>query len=181
MPTPSNLSPNTGNYSIGKGYFSFKRESEPDFRHLGNSPGAEFTATIENLEHFSSMEGVKSKDLVIVLQKGGELVLTLEEFTAQNLGLALLGDVNEGAAGGPEVQIFSANAVSGELKFTATNEVGPRWDYHWYNVSFIPSGAINPISDEFNSMELTAQVLVAGADDSAHAGQFGLAKLTNLP
>jgi hypothetical protein len=181
MPEPSLNSPNTGNYRVGKGIITFKREGELDFAHMGNAPAIEFTPTIETLEHFSSMEGVRSKDLEIVLEKGGELVLTLEEWTAQNLALALLGSVDEAAPGGPEIDIFSANAVSGELKFTSTNEVGPKWDLHFFNVSFIPSGAINPISDEFGQIEITAQVLVAPADSSAFAGRFGVAKLTNLP
>ena len=126
------------------------------------------------------MEGVRSKDLEIVLEKSGELVMTMEEWTPDNLGIALLGDVDLGAAGGPEVDIFSANAVNGELKFISSNEVGPKWDLHFFNVSFIPSGSINPISDEFGQIEVTGNVLVAPADDSAHAGRFGVAKLTNL-
>ena len=181
MAAPSLDSPNVGNYSVGKGNLYFKKEGDADFRHMGNVASMEFTATIETLEHFSSMEGVKSKDLEVVLTKGGDLVITLEEWTAQNLGLALLGDVNEGAPGGPEVEIFSANAVSGAIRFIASNEVGPKWDFDFYNVQFIPSGSINPISDEFAQFEVTGKVLVAPADDSAHAGQFGLAKLTNLP
>ena len=181
MPVPSLDSPNTGNYRVGKGIVTFKREGEVEFRHLGNAPSIEFTPTIETLEHFSSMEGVRSKDIEIVLEKGGDLVLTLEEWTALNLGIAVLGDVNEAAPGGPEVDIFSSNAVNGELKFTSTNEVGPKWDLHFFNVSFIPSGSINPISDEWGQIEVTAKVLVAPADDSAHGGRFGVAKLTNLP
>jgi hypothetical protein len=180
MPDPTNLSPNTGNYVVGKGIVTFKKAGEVDFRHLGNVPSLEFTPSLETLAHFSSMEGVRSKDLEIVLEKTGELVLTLEEWTAENLGLALLGDVNLSALGGPEVDIFSANAISGELKFTATNEVGPKVDLHFFNVSFIPSGSLNPISDEFGQLEITAQVLVAPADDSAFAGRFGVAKITNV-
>jgi hypothetical protein len=181
MPAPSLNSPNTGNYRVGKGIVTFKAVGDSEFRHLGNVPSLEFTPTIETLAHFSSMEGVKSKDLEIVLEKGGELVLTMEEWTARNLGIMLLGTVDEGAVGGPEIDIFAENAVSGELKFTSTNEVGPKVDLHFFNVSFIPSGSINPISDEFGQMEVTAQVLVAGQDMSWQAGRFGVAKITNLP
>lgn len=178
MPEPTLLSPNTGNYLVGKGIVSFKPEGAADFIDLGNCPSLEFTPNIEKLDHFSSREGTKAKDLSIVLTKGGSLVLTMEEWTAQNLAIMLLGSKDELAVGGPEVQIFDQNAVQGELKFTATNDVGPKWDFHFYNVSFTPSGAINPISDEWGSMEATADVLVS--QTAPNVGQFGYAKLTNM-
>lgn len=181
MPSPSLTSPNTGNYRVGKGIVTFKAAGDSEFRHLGNVPSLEFTPTIETLEHFSSMEGVKEKDLEIVLERSGELVMIFEEWTPRNLGIALLGEVDEGAVGGPEIEIFGANAVQGELKFTSTNEVGPKMDLHFFNVSFIPSGSVNPISDEFGQIEVTAQVLVAGQEVSWQAGRFGVAKITNIP
>jgi hypothetical protein len=181
MPSPSLTSPNTGNYVVGKGIVTFKREGEADFVDMGNCSAMEFTPGITFLDHFSSREGVKTKDLSIVLEKTGEIVITLDEWTSSNLALALLGTKNDAAVGGPTVDIFSANTINGELKYTATNDVGPKWDLWFYNVSIKPSGKIGPISGEFGQLEITADVLVAGADDSAHAGEIGIAQLTNLP
>lgn len=178
MAEPTLLSPNTGNYIVGKGIVSFKPEGAADFIDLGNCPSMEFTPNIEKLDHFSSREGTKSKDLSIVLEKGGTLVLTMEEWTARNLSIMLLGTIDELAVGGPEVDIFTESAVVGELKFVATNDVGPKWDFHFYNVSFTPSGALNPISDEWGAMEATADVLVS--QTAPNVGKFGYAKLTNL-
>jgi hypothetical protein len=174
---PTILSPNTGNYLIGKGAFWFHRSGGTNL-HMGNSPGAEFTPTIEKLDHFSSMEGVREKDLSVVLERGGTLTITLDEWTPNNVSLAVLGTVDEGAAGGPEVEIFDQDAINGELTFIAANDVGPQWDYTWFNVSFIPSQAINPISDEWGQIEIEGEVLVSQTEPNV--GRFGFMKLKNL-
>lgn len=176
---PTLLSPNAGNYRIGKGHYEFKRAGNPDFKHMGNSPGGEFTPTIERLDHFSSMEGVREKDASIVLERGGTLTVTLEEWTPDNMSLALLGTVDEGAVGGPTVEIFNEDAIEGELKFISNNDYGPRWNFHWYRVSFVPSAALNPISDEWAQMEVEAEVLVSQTVGETQ-GKFGIAQLTNL-
>lgn len=178
MPSPTLISPNSGNYRVGKGAWWFKREGSMEFVHMGNSPGAEFTPAIDKLDHFSSMEGVKEKDASIVLSRGGAIKLTLEEWTPQNLSLALLGTIDEGAVGGPTVQIFDSDAVTGELKFISANSTGPRWNFYYHNVSFIPSAAINPISDEWGQFEVNGEVLVGQV--APNVGKFGYAQLTNL-
>lgn len=173
------LSPHRDNYRIGKGKLEIKKEGEAEFKHMGNAPEIEFTPVLEQLDHFSAMEGVRAKDMVVVLEKGGTLRLLLEEFTVDNMATALLGDVDMQAAGGPEIDIFSRNAVNAEVKFTSTNEIGPKWDLHFYNVSFIPSSAISLISDEWGNMEVNGEVLVAPTGHDK-AGKFGTAKITNL-
>ncbi len=47
------------------------------------------TPTIEKLDHFSSLTGVKSKDRTEILSSAGTLDITFEEMTAENLRLAL--------------------------------------------------------------------------------------------
>ena len=178
MPSPTLLSPNTGNYRIGKGRFEFKRDGEMDFKHMGNAPEAEFTPTIEKLDHFSSMEGVREKDLSVVVERGGTLAITLEEWTPDNMSLILLGTIDEGAVGGPTVEIFDQDSIEGQLTFYSNNDTGPRWNFYWFNVSFIPSQALNPISDEWGAIEVEAEVLVS--QTAPNAGRFGYAQLTNL-
>lgn len=168
------LSPNTGNLRVGKGKVSFKKTGGA-YRFMGNCPSLEITPTLEKLEHFSSMEGTKTKDLTIILSKSGTVKLILEEWTPDNLALILMGEIDEAAVGGPEIDIFSESEITGELKFESANDVGPQWDITLYNVSFIPSAAFNPISDEFGQIEITGDILIR-ANDS----KFGLAKLTNM-
>lgn len=178
MPAPTLLSPNVGNYRIGKGRFEFKREGSVDFRHMGNGPASEFTPSIERLDHFSSMEGVKEKDASIVLERGGQLTLTLEEWTPDNMALAILGTIDEAAVGGPTVEIFDEDAIEGELRFISNNDYGPRWNLTWYRVSFIPSAALSVISDEWSQIEIEAEVLVS--QTAPNVGKFGIAQVTNI-
>ena len=84
---------------------------------------------------------------------------------------------NDGPNGESSVDIFTADTLRGELKFVATNDVGPRWNLHFYNVEFAPSGSFNPISDEWNNIEVTGEVLIAPTGH-AKAGKVGLAWLT---
>jgi hypothetical protein len=171
-------SPNVGNLQVGKGIVSFKKTGDSTFRDLGNVTAMTITPTLDTLEHFSSREGVKKKDLIVILDKQAQCKITMEEFTAFNLSIMVLGTVDEGAMGGPTVQIFDTTAVTGELKFVGTNEIGPQITVDLYNVSFTPSGDLNFISDEFNNMEVTADVLVAAS--GPNAGKFGVAQFTNV-
>lgn len=178
MTSPTMESPNVGNLQVGKGNVEFKMAGETEFRHLGNVTELTITPELETLEHFSSMEGTKKKDLTIVIEKKCTVALTMEEFTAFNLGIMLFGTIDEAAVGGPEVDIFSQTEVKGHLRFTGTNDVGPKITVDLYNVSFIPDGDVNMISDEWNNMELTGDVLVG--DEAPYVGKFGLAKFTNV-
>jgi hypothetical protein len=180
MAEPTMQSPNVGNLQVGKGNVTFQKNFEGEFRHLGNCTAFTVTPEVETLEHFSSMEGTRKKDLVITIEQRCTVAITMEEFTAFNLALMTQGALDEAAVGGPEVEIFGATeAISGHLRFTGTNDVGPKITIDLYNVQFAPDGDLEMISDEFNAMEVTADVLVAPTG-SAFVGKFGVAKFTNV-
>jgi hypothetical protein len=162
---------------VGKGIVSFKKTGDVDFRDLGNVSALTITPEVDTLEHFSSREGTKKKDLVIIIQQKASCKITMEEITAENLALMVYGDVDEAAVGGPTVEIFANSSITGELKFVGTNDVGPKITVNLYNVSFTPSGDLSMISDEFNSMEVTADVLAATS--GPNSGKFGIAQFTN--
>jgi len=178
MPTPTMESPNVGNLQVGKGIVTFHKTGDAGFRDLGNVTSLVVTPAIETLEHFSSREGVRKKDLVITLEQGGTVTMVMEEFTAYNLSIMTLGSMDEAAVGGPEVEIFAATAITGHLRFVGTNDVGPKITLDLWNVSFTPTGDLQMISDEWNNMEVEGEVLVAA--DGANVGKFGLAKFTNV-
>jgi hypothetical protein len=172
-------SPNTGNLQVGKGNVTFKKTGESEFRHLGNCTSFTVTPEVETLEHFSSMEGTRKKDLVITIEQKCTVALTLEEMTAFNMHIMTQGALDEGAVGGPEVEIFGATeAITGHLRFTGTNDVGPKITIDLPNVQFAPDGDLEMISDEFNAMEITADVLVG--IDAPYTGKFAVAKFTNV-
>lgn len=175
---PTTLSPNVGNIQVGKGIVSFQKDGEGEFRDLGNVSELVVTPETETLEHFSSREGVKKKDLVITLEQKATVKMTMEEMTPENFALPFQGAVDEAAVGGPEVELFGGTAISGHLRFVGTNSVGPKITLNLYNVTFNPDGDINMISDEFNGLEVTADVLAATSGE--FSGKFGVAKWTNM-
>jgi len=87
---------NVLNYMIGKGKVYFDRHDANGVStgelHLGNDPVFAETPTVEVLDHFSSMEGIKKKDLSVNLSVGITLKFTLDEISIANLNLALQGD-----------------------------------------------------------------------------------------
>lgn len=170
---PSLFAPNIDNYYVGKGVVMFKPDGDTHYHFVGNVTEFEFSPTLEVLDHFSSQSGVRVKDKTVVLEKGGTVRMVMEELTARNLALFLLGEVSLANPDQPTIEIFGSNLLSGALKFIGTNEIGPRWNYDFARVDFVPSGSFNPISDEWGNLEVTGNL--AQAD-----GSFGTATLTNL-
>lgn len=92
-PDTSAVSPLTSQYYIGKGVVSIDIGSTGTFKDIGNVPVFEFAPDIQTLPHFSSRYGVRAKDLEVITEKNAALNITMDEFTHQNLMLALLGEV----------------------------------------------------------------------------------------
>ena len=72
--------------------------------------------------------------------------------------MLVLGNVTLDVDGNPTVSIFSRKPLTGELKYYATNEVGPRWYVDLLNVTFNPSGNFSPIGDTFAKLSVTGTV-----------------------
>lgn len=91
-------SPNTENYTLGKGVVFFNRKNlttglYTGERDLGNAPAFSFNVSLEKLEHFSSRGGLRAKDKEIISQITPGIAFTLDEVTAENLSLLVLADV----------------------------------------------------------------------------------------
>jgi len=162
--------PDTRNYLIGKGFCVFLPSGETTPFHMGNATSLELTPAVDKLEHFSSMEGTKTKDDTVVTLKKGTLKGTFEEMTAKNLALLMLGDVDEDGYGGATIDLFSRTSFSGEFWFYASNDKGPRWKIHLPKVTWNPSGAFNPISDAYANIQLEG-------DWESSDGDFGTMEL----
>src|SRR3954468_6811676 len=96
-------SPSVANYFIGKGIVKWKGPSDVAYRHLGNAPTFELTPNVTRLDHFSSMAGIRLKDLLVVIQKQMTVRFHLEEVTPENLALALMGTIVPGVDPAPAV------------------------------------------------------------------------------
>ena len=153
------VSPSTDNYYVGKGKLSFKATGAGAFRDLGNVTELETTPNLTTLEHFSSREGVKKKDKEVVTEKKMTVRLVMDEWTADNLAMALLGDISTDVDGNKVIDIYSRNSFEGELKYEGTNEVGPQMDIHLLKVAFKPGKSLNPISDEWGNIEIEGEAL----------------------
>src|SRR5262245_51720927 len=162
----SDTAPNADNYWIGKGVLKFMPSGASEYVHLGNCPELEYTPTIDVLDHFSSMVGVRSKDKKVVREKSATLRVVMEELTPYNLSLAVLGTLD--STGSPTsftIDIFAVNEITGKMRFIGANSDGAKVQWDWNNVSIVPSSSINLISEEWASMEITADVLVDGNGD----------------
>lgn len=162
----SATSPNVDNYAVLKGISKFEKTGTSGFRDMGNTPTVELNLSVEKLDHFSSRTGVRSKDRSIVLSKSMTLRIVFDEFTPENWGLALMGEVHNSS---PEyvIDIFSLSEITGAYRLVGTNQVGAPVQMDLPSVSFTPSSAVNLISEEWATAEITGEVLV-GSD-----GMFG--------
>ena len=155
-------SPNIGNYYIGRGLVSIQLLGESEYTPCGNSPQFEFQAKVTSLDHYSSMTGVKVKDFTAVTEISGSLTMVLEEFTARNMGLALLGLPT--GLGSPldmmeTIDIFSDPVIYGSVMFVGANDVGPQWTTTFPLVSIKPSKAIAFIGNTYGTIDLMGDVL----------------------
>ncbi|KEC73147.1 hypothetical protein RLPCCGM1_c1263 [Rhizobium leguminosarum bv. phaseoli CCGM1] len=169
-------SPNPLNYFIGKGIIKFTPTGGVQ-RDLGNAPEIEITPTIEKLDHFSSRSGVKKKDRTVVTEKGATIRIVLDEVTAENLAMQLMGEVSTSTDGTKSFRIMSVSEITGRIDFTGTNDVGNKVDIELPNVSFGPSGSFNPISDEWGQIEITGDILATEYTDGT--SDFGLITFTD--
>jgi hypothetical protein len=153
-------SPNIGNYYIGKGNVYCQLLGEESYTHMGNCPTFEFQAKVTQLDHYSSMTGVKVKDFTAVTELNGTLTMVLEEFTARNMGFAMLGLPTGGPSPIPDtIQIFSDPVIYGAVKFIGSNDIGPDWTVTFPLVSLKPNKAISLIGNTWGTIDLMGDVL----------------------
>lgn len=160
MVAPTFASPNIGNYYVGRGYLSMKLEGESVYKDCGNCTAFEFQAQPTLLNHFSSRVGVRTKDLVVVTELSATLKMSLEEFTARNMALYMLGD-QPASSGAFEIEMFSKPLIYAAIKFTGTNAVGPQWSYEFPSCTISPQNAIQLISSgsgDWGKIDLQADV-----------------------
>jgi hypothetical protein len=172
----SQTSPNVENYYIGKGKVYIKLAADADWVDIGNVPEFEFTPNLDKLDHFSSRAGVRSKDKSVVREKAATIRMVMEEWTARNLSMALMGAVDDSQPSQVTVDIFSLNSITAAVKFVGNNDVGPKWNFEFPNVEFTPTSSINPISDEWGQIEVTGDILFDDGTQSwgTATGDFSL-------
>src|SRR4029077_8243419 len=163
------VSPSVNNYHIGKGIVTFKEEGGSTFVDLGNAPAFIYTPTVEKVEHFSSREGVKTKDFTAITQVGATVKLTLDEITGEKLAMFALGEIDTTPPCSVVISGLSKAEFKGDIKVSGTNDIGQQVDFE-ATISFVPSGDFSFITseDDFSTIELEAEV-----QKHATTGDFG--------
>jgi hypothetical protein len=90
-PDTTAVSPLVDMYYIGKGVVEIQVAGDTAYRDIGNVPTFEFTPAVTTLAHYSSRHGVRIKDLEVIHEKAATLNVVMDEFTYDNLMIALLG------------------------------------------------------------------------------------------
>lgn len=157
------ISPDPLNYFIGKGILKWKPEGAGSYRDFGN---ATFETTINptKLDHWSNRTGIRTKDRQVVTQMEMSCKFGLDEFTADNLTIALMATQDTDGT----LSIGGSPQVIGAIRLIGTNEVGLKFQVDAPTVSVTPSAALSFISDGWGVIELAGEVL---ADAN---GIFGL-------
>jgi hypothetical protein len=159
--------PSTSNYALGKGILKFDRFDgsglPTGLRDLGNAPNFTIQPVVETLEHFSSREGIKKKDKTVIVSAGLTVKFTLDEYDRKNLALAMM--ATEAA---DVLTLLASTTLEGELEFTGTNEVGPKFLVRLWKVSLKPTAEIAFIGDDWGKVEFEGEVL---SDVTGHPTQ----------
>ena len=93
------------------------------YRKVGNTPEFNVTVNSESYEHSSTQEGAPAQDLSVIIDSGGSVTFTLENFSAENLALFLMGEasdyVNPGIAGFADAVIVA----DGDIELTGYYQI----------------------------------------------------------
>jgi hypothetical protein len=148
-------SPNPDNYYIGRGIVWWKAGGVGAWRDLGNAPSVQFKANIKKLDHFSSRLGLKTKDKAVVIEANATVTLLLEEWTPDNLALAMMG-----VEGTNPFDVLGQTDITGSFFFLGTNQIGAKLASYLPIVSFTPGKTLDFISaDKYGDIELIGDVL----------------------
>ena len=83
---------NTTDVTLGKGKVLFLQDGTNGYLDLGNATAFNITKEVETLEHFSSREGPKKRDKLVVTQQKATGQITLDIPDPQNLNIFFMGD-----------------------------------------------------------------------------------------
>lgn len=167
-------SPNIANYTIAQGIISFLEGAATPtvssvFRDLGNCPKATLKGNVTTKDHFSSRTGTRTKDVSRVTEKSATIDLELEEFTAENLRLAMAGgSLSAATPSGQKFDYMGETDMIGWLKIVGTNDIGAKVSFLG-KCSVSPNGSYDFVGNgDYGSISISLEVLA----DSA--GKMGL-------
>lgn len=159
---PAYTSPDVRNLVVGSGSLYHLPEGGSSWLHLGNVPQFEFKMKTRTLDHHAPVNGIKVRDYSWTVELEAEVEIIMEEMTAQNLQLLMLGDKT-----GTTVNISAKPAPTIQLLYIAANEVGPRWQIQLYAVIFNGDNSYDPITsrkNDFSKISVKGSALAVGGN-----------------
>lgn len=171
MATPAS----TNNYSIGKGELFIADWSSTGpgaYTSMGNCPSIEMEPTVERLEHYSSLSGLRNRDKYPIIQTAYTLTFDCDEIAAVNLSKYLLGS----QSGEDILGLQNANQEY-SLKFVAANPVGVKYTWNFWRCVLGPNGAMALIGDEWQVMSFSGEGL-ADTTNQAASPYFTVTRIT---
>lgn len=127
-----NTTPDTSTYVLGRGkmYFSeIGTDGLPvGYRFVGNVPEVTATVESENYEHFRSTQGLRTKDLDIIIQQSINWTAALENMNKENLAIFFSAEADSTFAN-PSIAGFAGATVvaDGKMESAATGGL-------WYQI-----------------------------------------------
>lgn len=126
-----------GNQTLGRGkvYVSLFKAGgsgyDPaGFRYIGNTPAFNLTIDNQKLEHFSSDEGIRTKDKSIILETTQTGTLTCDDISLENLALFFFGEFDTAsqtsATGEIETMVDVQQGLLYQIGVTDGNPTGVR-------------------------------------------------------
>jgi hypothetical protein len=139
--------------------------------HIGNGPLFGITPNPTVAKHKQSMQGVKSVDLVYESLIEFGFNLKADEWTPDNITMAMLGQIATDTTG--EYIKIGVGSVRRQIKFVGTNNRGPRYEVILPNCFINAKDALEFISesDETSPLPLSGDILY-----DATLGCFGTAR-----
>jgi len=165
-------SPDTSLYLIARGKMyagAWVGSTPPNFdtglTELGNVNDCSLQPNEELLDHFSTQEGVRTKDLTITLEESYTLEFELDEISLFNLKMFF-----RATQSGNELRAMQALSTNYAVKIVQSNPLsgGPVLTWKCWKVKLTPNGPFSLITsgEDWSVMSFTGEGL---ADTANHA------------
>jgi hypothetical protein len=147
---------NTDLYALGRGVLYIKdfEAADSTYAEMGNAPTIEVEPTYEQLDHYSSQAGLRTKDKTVILQAEYTVNFELDEIAAINLNKYLMGTISVNVISG-----LQGTTQEYTLKFCTDNPVGQNSTWVFHRCNLRPNGAMSLIGAEWQMMAMTAMGL----------------------
>lgn len=158
MPT----SPSVDNLSLLTGIVYGKRIGvDNDYVDLGEVSAFTTSFTPDKLDYFSKRgPAARSKVKSVVREKTITLSMTMNEFTARQLQMFMMGgDIETNSDGDAEFDLGAADEQLYQIKYVGTNEIGNQVEVELLRVDMAPNGELNLLPDEWGEIPVQGEVL----------------------